>query len=102
MLAAFSRYDFHTLKMTKSETFSNLVRGPWKSLDFILVHLQTLSFHLFHFPGISMAISLKVYHLPNTNTRRLGQGEGGDLVNGFNFEMFAAFSRFVSPLHYIG
>ena len=77
MLAGVSRYDFRTLKMTKSEIFSNLVRGPWKgprwfwlkeelsgmvSFDvlkgpeFILVHLQTLSFDLFHFLGVCMAI----------------------------------------------
>ena len=77
MLAAFSRYDFRTLKLTKSEIFSNLVRGPWKgprwfllkemlsgmvSFDvlkgpeFILVHLKTLSFDLFHFLGVCMAI----------------------------------------------
>ena len=56
----------------------------WKSPEFILVHLQTLSFAHFHFPGTSMAIILKVNHLPNTNTKRLGQGEGGvwSIVNG--------------------
>ena len=77
MLAAFSRYDFRTLKMTKSEIFSSLVwslrKGPWwlllieklsemvsfdvlKGPAFILVHLQTLSFDLFHFLGVCMAI----------------------------------------------
>ena len=70
MLAGVSRYDFRTLKMAKSEIFSNLVRGPWKaprwfwlkeelsgmvsfdvlkSPEFILVHLQTLSFDPFSF-----------------------------------------------------
>ena len=77
MLAGVSRYDFRTLKMAKSRIFSNLVRGPWegprwlwskeklsgmvsfdvwKSPEFILVHLQTLSFDLFHFLGVCMAI----------------------------------------------
>ena len=31
MLAGVSRYDFRTLKMAKSEIFSNLVRGPSKA-----------------------------------------------------------------------
>ena len=77
MLAGVSRYDFRTLKMAKSEIFSNLVRGPWKGPrwfwlkeelsgmvssdvlkgpEFILVHLQTLSFDLFHFLCVCMAI----------------------------------------------
>ena len=77
MLAGVSRYDFRTLKMTKSEIFSNLVRSLWKCPRWLLlieklsemvtcdvlkppalfwVHFQTLSFDLFHFQGVCMAI----------------------------------------------
>ena len=77
MLAGVSMYDFHTLKVATSEIVSNLVRGPWKGPrwfwlteklsgmvrfdvlkgpEFNLVHLQPLSFDIFHFLGVCMAI----------------------------------------------
>ena len=77
MLAGVSRYDFHTLKMAKSEIFWNLVgslwKGPWwlllieklsemvcfdvlKGAALFLVHLKTLFFDHFRFLVICMAI----------------------------------------------
>ena len=72
MLAGVSRYDFHTLKMAKSDIFWKLVgslwNGPWwlllieklsemvcfdvlKGAALFLVHLKTLFFDPFSFPS---------------------------------------------------